>query len=176
MLNSCFYRKSFTSTNMGQKFWPKMTTLVLTPRVQSWIHGPSDPGTDRSDLVRDFLNFVGPDPVRFKIFQILLVLIRVGPGFLKIFWSWFGPVLFFSKFLVLVRSGSRLINFFWSWSGLVLGSDQTAWSSRLWSVDPWVITTISELLTKCFKKFNNFLSSENQRNKKEYHFDIKILI
>ena len=33
------------------------------------IHRPSGQGTDRSDLVRDFLNFVDPDPVRnFQIF------------------------------------------------------------------------------------------------------------
>ena len=26
------------------------------------IHGPSGPGTNRSDLVRDFLNFIGTGP------------------------------------------------------------------------------------------------------------------
>ena len=37
-------------------------------------------------------------------FFVKEVLVRVGPKFLKIFWSWSESVLDFSKFLVLVRS------------------------------------------------------------------------
>ena len=32
--------------------------------VQSGIHGPLGPGTDRSELIRDFQIFVGTDQVR----------------------------------------------------------------------------------------------------------------
>ena len=48
------------------------------PRLKQGIYGPPGPRTDRSDLVLDFLNFVGP--VRSEIFQILLVLVRSGFG------------------------------------------------------------------------------------------------
>ena len=32
--------------------------------LESGIHGPTVPGTDRSELVRDFQKFVGPSPVQ----------------------------------------------------------------------------------------------------------------
>ena len=73
--------------------------------------------------------------------QNFLVLVRVGPEFLEIFRFWSDSVLDFSKFLVLVRSGPKFLKNFWSWSGLVLEPDRTAWSwtSRFWSVDPWLV-------------------------------------
>ena len=51
------------------------------------IHGPPDPGTDRSESVQDFQNFVGPGPV--PSFEIFSVLVRFGPRY-RIF-SWTGP-------------------------------------------------------------------------------------
>ena len=38
--------------------------LIISPDIypQSGIHGPPGPRTDQSDLVLDFLNFVGPGP------------------------------------------------------------------------------------------------------------------
>ena len=45
------------------------------------IHGPPGPGTDRSDTVRDFQNFVCPHSVRSEISQIFSVLVRAGSGF-----------------------------------------------------------------------------------------------
>ena len=48
--------------------------------VWSWvrIHGPSGPGTDRSESVRDFQNFVGSGPVRYHIWKFFLVLVWSG--------------------------------------------------------------------------------------------------
>ena len=43
---------------------------------QSGIHRTSCPGTGRSDLVRDFLNFVGPSPRGPWISQNFLVLVQ----------------------------------------------------------------------------------------------------
>ena len=42
------------------------------------IYAPPGPGTDRSELVRDFHKFVGPGPVRSKIFENLLEPIGFG--------------------------------------------------------------------------------------------------
>ena len=66
-----------------------------------------------------------------------ILLVRVGPGFLKIFWCWCGP-----KFLS-----------FLSRSGTITGPERTAWSwySRFWTADPWVEclrTRIRELQTQ----------------------------
>ena len=41
------------------------------------IHGPPGPGTDRSEPVRDFRNFVGPGPV--PGFEIFLKPLGSGP-------------------------------------------------------------------------------------------------
>ena len=67
------------------------------------IHGLSGPATDRSNLVRDFLNFAGPGPVRSEISKFFLVLVRFGPRISKFSWSWFGSV---REFLNFVRPGS----------------------------------------------------------------------
>ena len=44
----------------------------------SGIHGPPGPGTDPSESIRDFQNFVGPDPSRLLEFFL-------GPGPVRIF-------------------------------------------------------------------------------------------
>ena len=64
----------------------------LKHKIGAGIHGPPGPGTDRSDLVRDFLNFIGPGPVRTEIFEFFLVLVRSGPRFSNFSWSWSGSV------------------------------------------------------------------------------------
>ena len=67
------------------------------------IHGPPDPGTDRSDLVRDFLNFVGPGPARSEIFKFFLVLALFGPKFSVGFGPWIpGPELIHPCFSIFV--------------------------------------------------------------------------
>ena len=71
----------FSVSNYGP--W---TYFFLTLTFCAGIHEPSGPGTDRTDLVRDFLNFIGPGPVQFEIFQIVLVLSWVGPKFPNFFW------------------------------------------------------------------------------------------
>ena len=105
-----------------------------------------------SQSVLDVPKFSGPGPGRSWISQNFPVLVRVGPGFLKFFRSWSDSVLDFSKFLVLVRSGPKFLKIFWSWSGLVLGPDRFAWSwtSRFWSVDPWLV------VNGFWNKFNIF--------------------
>ena len=74
---------------------------ALQTLFQAGIHGPPDPGTDQSDLNRDFLNFLGPGPVRD--FQIFL-----GPGAVRDFLNFVGPGSVWSQisqiFSVLVRS------------------------------------------------------------------------
>ena len=78
------------------------------------IHGPLASGTDRSDLIQDLLNFLGPGPSRSWISQN--------------FESWCGP---------------KFLNFL-SWSGARTGPERTAWSwySRFWAVDPWVVLNV----------------------------------
>ena len=70
-----------------------------------------------------------------EIFKNLLVLVRFGPRFSKICWSWSGSVQDFQKFvgsgpvrseifknlLVLVRFGPRFLKIGWFWSGPVHG-------------------------------------------------------
>ena len=54
------------TTKPSQKPSPSLQSKQPTrpPSIssQAGIHGPAGPGTDRPDLVRDFLNFVGPGP------------------------------------------------------------------------------------------------------------------
>ena len=57
------------------------TSLLASLWVRSGIHGPPGPGTDESESVRDFQNFVGPGPVRSQN-------LNSGPWFLKFSWSW----------------------------------------------------------------------------------------
>ena len=70
-------------------------------RWQSFYAGDRDPGTDRSELVRDFQKFVSPGPVQASsLVRDLSVLVRVSL-FIHTFelisdWSWnfglFGPI------------------------------------------------------------------------------------
>ena len=55
------------------------------------IYGQPGPGTDRSESVRDFQNFVGPGSVRSEILKFFWVLVRSGPRFSKFCWPCFGP-------------------------------------------------------------------------------------
>ena len=50
-------------------------------KLKSGINGPPDPGTDRSESVRNFQKFVGPGPVRSRVLQFFSVLVRPGPRF-----------------------------------------------------------------------------------------------
>ena len=72
----------------------KVTNIMMTSTSLS----PRDPRTNQPDFVRDFLNFLSPGQVQSEIFNFFLVLVLVGPGFLKIFLSWSDPVLNFSIF------------------------------------------------------------------------------
>ena len=79
-----------------------------------------------------------------EIFKNLLVLVRFGPRFSKICWSWSGSVRdfqkffgpgpvrseIFKKFLVLVRFGPRFSKIFWSWSGSVRDFQKSVYSLK----------------------------------------------
>ena len=89
-----FFPKIHPRCGFRDKFRARMK--YLNPGIQ----GPPGPGTDRSELVRDFQHFVGPGPLRdFSNFpgpgpiwsgisKTISVLVQAGPGFLKFSGSW----------------------------------------------------------------------------------------
>ena len=57
------------------------TILDKNFQCRSGIRESPAPGTDRSELVRDFQNFVGPGSDRSQALKLFLVLVRSGARF-----------------------------------------------------------------------------------------------
>ena len=116
-----FYAKCFPGNVRTDQFlliyklvYNCMTHVWFLVKNQWWsgIQGPSGPRTDRSDLVRDFLNFIGP--ARSEISDFFVWSWSKSILDFSIFLSLFGPVLNFPTFLdqlIPVRGSLMMVTF-----------------------------------------------------------------